>query len=62
MRLMSSDCKTTEGVSSGAEPDDGDKAAVEPAAGATASSESRCPICLEDFEDKAFIDACFRIL
>lgn len=29
------------------------------AAGAS-SAEERCPICLEDFEDKAFIDACFH--
>lgn len=37
------------------------KTNVKPAAGAT-SAEERCPICLEDFEDKAFIDACFHIL
>ena len=24
-------------------------------------TETRCPICLGDCEDKAFIDACFRI-
>lgn len=34
---------------------------VEPAAGAS-SAEQRCPICLEDFQDKSFIDACFHIL
>jgi len=33
----------------------------ESAAGAGAI-EQRCPICLEDFEDKTFIDACFHIL
>lgn len=37
------------------------QAGVEPASGAN-SSEERCPICLEDFEDKAFIGACFHIL
>lgn len=35
--------------------------AVEPAAGAN-TSEQHCPICLEDFEDKSFIDTCFHIL
>lgn len=35
--------------------------AEESAAGAGAV-EQRCPICLEDFEDKTFIDACFHIL
>ncbi len=34
---------------------------AESAAGAK-SVEDRCPICLEDFEDKAFVDACFHIL
>ena len=34
---------------------------VKPAAGAS-SAEERCPICLEDFQDKAFVDACFHIL
>ncbi len=33
---------------------------VQLAAGAI-SVEERCPICLEDFEDKAFVDACFHI-
>ena len=32
---------------------------IKPAAGAE-SAEERCPICLEDYEDKAFIDACFH--
>ena len=36
-------------------------AEIKPAAGAS-TAEERCPICLEDFEDKAFIDACFHIL
>ena len=34
---------------------------VQPAAGAS-TSEQRCPVCLEDFEDKAFVDSCFHIL
>jgi hypothetical protein len=33
--------------------------AAEAAAGAV---EQRCPICLEDVNDKTFIDACFHIL
>lgn len=33
---------------------------VQPAPGAK-SVEERCPICLEDFKDKAFVDACFHI-
>lgn len=32
---------------------------MRPAAGA-GSTEERCPICLEDYQDKAFIDACFH--
>ena len=32
---------------------------IKPAAGA-GSAEERCPICLEDYDDKAFIDACFH--
>ena len=31
----------------------------EPAAGASAA-EDRCPICLEDYKNKAFVDACFH--
>lgn len=26
------------------------------------TAEQKCPICLEDYEDKSYIDACFRIL
>lgn len=37
----------------------GDKEDIQPAAGAS-SVEERCPICLEDYEDKAFVDACFH--
>lgn len=33
---------------------------VETTAGANAS-EQRCPVCLGDFQNKAFIDACFHI-
>ena len=29
---------------------------------AAASGELRCPICLENFEEKAFTDPCFHIL
>lgn len=25
-------------------------------------SDKSCPICLEDFEDRAFVNACFHIL
>ena len=25
-------------------------------------AEERCPICLDDFQDKAFITSCFHIL
>ena len=31
-------------------------------AAAAGAVEQRCPICLEDFKDKTFIDACFHIL
>ena len=44
-----------------AEASVGDKVAGASTAGA-GSVEQRCPICLEDFEDKAFIDVCFHIL
>lgn len=30
--------------------------------GGAGAIEKRCPICLEDFDDKTFIDACFHIL
>ena len=30
--------------------------------GQSSSSESRCPICLENVEEKAFTDPCFHIL
>ena len=26
------------------------------------SFEQKCPICLEDYDDKAFVNICFRIL
>ena len=29
---------------------------------AASSTEDRCPVCLEDYQQKAFVDACFRIL
>ena len=29
---------------------------------AASTVEQRCPICLEDFENKTFIDSCFHIL
>ena len=38
-----------------------DPGEIKPAAGA-GSTEERCPICLEDFQDKAFVNACFHIL
>ncbi len=38
-----------------------DPGGMKPAAGA-GSTEERCPICLEDFQDKAFVNACFHIL
>ena len=34
---------------------------METTAGASAS-EQRCPVCLGDYQNKAFIDACFHIL
>lgn len=37
----------------------GEETEIRPAAGAS-SAEERCPICLEDYKDKAFIDACFH--
>lgn len=30
--------------------------------GAACAVEERCPICLDDFQDKAFITSCFHIL
>ena len=35
---------------------------VESRAVAASTVEQRCPICLEDFDNKTFIDACFHIL
>ena len=32
------------------------------AAPAASSVEDRCPVCLEDYSDKAFVESCFRIL
>ena len=29
---------------------------------AARSTEDRCPVCLGDYQQKAFVDACFRIL
>ena len=31
-------------------------------AAAASSYELKCPICLEDYENKAFVNVCFRIL
>ena len=31
-------------------------------ASAANSFDQKCPICLEDYDDKAFVNVCFRIL
>ena len=52
--------EVTAGGGEGVETE-GNAESVEATAGAS-SAEQRCPVCLGDFQDKAFIDACFHIL
>lgn len=40
-------------------PEDGDGVVLAPGA---AVVEDKCPICLDDYQDKAFITTCFHIL
>lgn len=48
-------------ASHSSDPKDDDELGPEVAAAAS-SYELKCPICLEDYDNKAFVNVCFRIL